>query len=430
MNINKLYELFLHSSGVSIDTRKIKPGSMFFALKGANFDGNIFASKALEEGAAYAVVDNPEIAKNANYILVSNVLNTLQELATFHRKKLGIPIIAITGTNGKTTTKELAASVLSKKYKITYTQGNLNNHIGVPLTLLSIGLDTEMAVVEMGANHIGEINQLCEIAQPDYGLITNIGKAHLEGFGSIEGIKQTKAELYRFLEKNNGHIFINGENDILLGLIKEKINFSAYGNYENSLANGTITHAEAFLEVNSQIDNKNIHIRTKLIGAYNLENVLAAICVGSYFKVAPDEIKNALENYVPGNNRSQLIEHGSNKIIMDAYNANPTSMHTSIKNFLSLKHPNKILILGDMLELGKDSHNEHQKIVDLIKNESISRIFLVGSNFCQTSINDKITCFPEVTELTKHIQNYPIKDSLCFIKGSRGVKLETILKAF
>ena len=400
---------------------------MFFALKGDNFDGNKYASSALKEGASFAIVDNPTIAVSENHILVKDSLTTLQQLATFHRDNLGIPIIAITGTNGKTTTKELCASILSQKYDTTNTQGNLNNHIGVPLTLLSMDNNTEIGVVEMGANHPGEIKALCEIAHPNYGLITNIGKAHLEGFGTIEGIKQTKSELYRYLESTNGKVFINGTNEILLQLIGKKTETISYGT-PSSKVKGIIDNAETYLSIDATIRDTSERISTKLIGNYNLENVLAAISIGDYFDVPTKKIKTALESYVPGNNRSQLVEKGSNKLIMDAYNANPTSMETSINNFLALNHQKKILILGDMLELGQDSLNEHQKIIDSLKNHKLFKIILVGDNFYQTKKHSNEISVLHISELIPVLKSNPFRSSLCLIKGSRGMKLEGILK--
>ena len=285
MVIDKLYTIFMASTGICTDTRKITEGCLFFALKGANFNGNIYAFEALAKGASKVVVDDPLVAKDDSYILVEDTLKTLQQLATYHRKKLGIPIIGITGTNGKTTTKELTSAVLSQKYKVCFTQGNLNNHIGVPLTLLSMDSDTEMGVVEMGANHPGEIKQLCDIALPDYGIITNVGKAHLEGFGSFEGVKQTKAELYHFLRSNQGSVFINGTNDMLLKLAENTPSLISYGN-ENSDVKGMVASSQPFVEVHASIGPKELHICTKLIGSYNLENILAALCIGNHFKVA------------------------------------------------------------------------------------------------------------------------------------------------
>ncbi len=400
---------------------------MFFALKGDNFDGNKYAGTALQKEASYAIVDNPAIAVSEKHILVKDSLTTLQQLATFHRDKLGMPIIAITGTNGKTTTKELCAAILSQKYDISYTLGNLNNHIGVPLTLLAMDNNMEIGVVEMGANHPGEIKALCDIAHPNYGLITNIGKAHLEGFGSVEGVKQTKSELYRYLESTNGKVFINGSNNILLQLVGNKAETISYGT-PSSKVNGIIDNNETYLSIDATIRDKSEHISTKLIGNYNLENVLAAICIGDYFDVPTKKIKTALESYVPGNNRSQLIEKGSNKLIMDAYNANPTSMETSINNFLALNHPKKIFILGDMLELGQDSFNEHQKIIDSLKNHKLFKIILVGNNFHQTKKHSNEISVLHISELISFLKSNPIQDSLCLIKGSRGMKLEEILK--
>ena len=427
MNIENLYKLFLKSKFVSTDSRKVVPGSMFFALKGDHFDGNKYASIALEKGASFAIVDNPDVVNSEKHILVKDSLKTLQQLASFHRDSLGIPIIAITGTNGKTTTKELTSAILSQKYQTTYTQGNLNNHIGVPLTLMAMDATTEIGVVEMGANHPGEIRALCEIAHPNFGLITNIGKAHLEGFGSIEGIKHTKSELYRFLEATNGKAFLNENNSILLQLIGKKLETINYAT-KTSGVNGTIFNSGTYLSVDAEIGDSTTQISTKLIGNYNLENVLAAICIGNYFNIPVSEIKVALESYIPGNNRSQLMEKGNNKIIMDAYNANPSSMETAINNILSIKHPNKILILGDMLELGADSLIEHQKVIDRLKDHSEIKIYLLGENFYQTKKHSNVISVLNMSDLISLLKVHPLQNSLCLIKGSRGMKLEEVLK--
>ena len=430
MDNEGLYNLFLSNPSVCTDTRKITRGSIFFALKGPRFDGNNFAAQALKSGAAYAIVDNPEVVSSGRFILVNNVLDALQKLAARHRKKSGLPVIAVTGTNGKTTTKELVASVLEKKYKTRSTQGNLNNHIGVPLTLLRISKEDEIGIVEMGANHPGEIASLCKIADPDYGLITNIGKAHLEGFGSFEGIKKTKAELYGHLAKKNGKIFIHNDDEVLRTLAPGALEKISYGTTSDSFMRGEIASQSPFLNLRAWFPKGLLYLRSKLIGSYNFENILAAACVGKYFNVDPLLIQEAIYNYVPGNNRSQMIIRGTNKIIMDAYNANPTSMDASIRNFIGMPGKNKCLILGDMLELGKESADEHQKIVTLFESYPFHQIFLVGRYFSGTSFSGLVKPFKTVGELAGYLRQNRIKNSLILIKGSRGLSLEKVLEAF
>ena len=430
MDNEGLYNLFLSNPSVCTDTRKITRGSIFFALKGPRFDGNNFAAQALKSGATYAVVDNPEVVSSGRFILVNNVLDALQKLAARHRKKSGLPVIAVTGTNGKTTTKELVASVLEKKYKTRSTQGNLNNHIGVPLTLLRISKEDEIGIVEMGANHPGEIASLCKIADPDYGLITNIGKAHLEGFGSFEGIKKTKAELYGHLAKKNGKIFIHNDDEVLRALVPGALEKISYGTTSDSFMRGEIASQSPFLNLRAWFPKDLLYLRSKLIGSYNFENILAAACVGKYFNVDPLLIQEAIYNYVPGNNRSQMIIRGTNKIIMDAYNANPTSMDASIRNFIGMPGKNKCLILGDMLELGKESADEHQKIVTLFESYPFHQIFLVGRYFSGTSFSGLVKPFKTVGELAGYLRQNRIKNSLILIKGSRGLSLEKVLEAF
>lgn len=427
MDIQSLYTIFRQYPNVITDSRKVVKDSLFFALKGANFNGNLFARQALNNGAAYAVVDEPGDDKDDRIILVDDVLLTLQNLSSYHRRILGIPILAVTGSNGKTTTKELTAAVLSKKFNLRYTQGNLNNHIGVPLTLLSLDESTELAVVEMGANHPGEIDFLCRIAEPDFGLITNVGKAHLEGFGSFEMVIQTKTELYRYLAEKNGHIFINAGNKYLM---EAAIDFQAkitYGTEEGVYLWGETLNSGPFLSVRAWFPSGILYINTKLIGSYNTENVLAAAAIGKYFGVDPLLIKEGLETYAPSNNRSQMIKTQSNQIIMDAYNANPSSMQASIHNFVSIDHPSKTLIIGDMLELGEYSPNEHQKIIDLVSSSPICRAFVVGELFNQCNLPEKCSGFKQVTDLAQYLTANPIIDSLILIKGSRGIGLERVL---
>lgn len=356
----KLYEIYKSHPVISTDSRTCPAGSLFFALKGENFDANAFALSALERGASYAVIDNPKYAVDKRFILVNNALETLQDLAKFHRRQLGTKIIGITGTNGKTTTKELIAAVLSQKFSTHFTQGNFNNHIGVPLTLLQLKPEHEIAVVEMGANHPGEIKMLLGIAEPDFGLITNVGKAHLEGFGSFEGVKASKAELYDFIRKGNGKIFLNVENEDLQEMacnsgFSDSENILSYGlnsDIEGKLAIGKVVSSSPLLEMECLTSEGKFILETQLIGAYNAENVLAAVAIGTYFGVSNKKIKFALENYQPQNNRSQFAQTAKNKLIVDAYNANPTSMQAAILNFAEMDAENKTLIVGDMLELG------------------------------------------------------------------------------
>ena len=368
MSINDLYELFLGNPKICTDSRSVEKGSLFFALKGDTFNGNNFAFQAIEQGAAFAIIDENPAVQDNRLILVENVLNALQDLAHYHRTQLGIPVLAITGTNGKTTTKELTTAVLSKKYKVVATKGNLNNHIGVPLTLLSMDQSTQIGIVEMGANHQGEIAELSRIASPDFGLITNVGKAHLEGFGSFEGVKKTKAELYRFVEMNHGKVFINTSNENLCSMIGtnyESINYRV--SKEGVGLEGELLQSSPHLVFQVKFPKGWLYIKTNLAGGYNLENALAAVCVGNYFGVDPLEIKGAIEAYIPSNNRSQFLKSQRNQVIMDAYNANPSSMEAALENFKTFVQKPKGVILGDMFELGETAADEHQKIVDKLE---------------------------------------------------------------
>ena len=426
MSIDEIYKLFTNYPVISTDSRKIEKGCIFFALKGDNFNGNKFAQKAISQGAALAIVDEKEF-EGENTILVNNVLETLQKLANHHRNQLNIPILGITGTNGKTTTKELIATVLSKKFKVTCTQGNLNNHIGVPLTLLAMNADTEFGVVEMGANHPGEIAELCHIANPDFGIITNIGHAHLEGFGSFEGVKKTKGELYEFIHKKNGIVFYNSDNPILEEIGSSLKNRISYGKNNASLT-GEIIQSPPFIHVKTNFTKGVLYLNSNLIGDFNFENILSAACIGNYFKVDPLQIQEAIKSYHPTNNRSQLIKRGNLRIIMDAYNANPTSMNASIISFLSNLSGNNYLILGDMLELGQYSPEEHLNIVNLIPEDLLGNTFLVGAEFVEAGKNSKLKTFANVTSLLTHLEKKPIKNGNILIKGSRGIQLEKILE--
>lgn len=427
MEIQALYQVYLSHPRITTDSRKIEDGSIFFALKGENFNGNAFASLAIENGASYAVIDEEEFAVSERMILVDNVLETLQNLARHHRQELGIPILAITGTNGKTTTKELVAKVLSEKFNIVYTRGNLNNHIGVPLTLLSLKPDTQLGVIEMGANHPGEINELCQIALPDYGMITNVGRAHLEGFGSFEGVIQTKTELYRFLEGNNGTIFINKANHILLshtGKTKQ-VGYST-GKDPESLE-GEIINADPFLELKLLFPKGWLYVKTRLVGKYNFENIMAAAAIGLHFGISPNNIASAVESYQPDNNRSQMVTTGKNKLLMDAYNANPSSMRAALVNFDQLASPKKGVILGDMLELGEDAAREHQEIVDLLLTLKLEIVFLVGLHFETCLLPGTFRHFKQSEELRSFLKEMQLSEYFLLIKGSRGMRLETII---
>ncbi|MBI9042533.1 UDP-N-acetylmuramoyl-tripeptide--D-alanyl-D-alanine ligase [Lutibacter sp.] len=416
MKIEQLHQLFTENYLIDTDTRKIRKESLFFALKGDNFNGNTFAVKAIENGAKYAIIDEAKYNIHPNTILVSNVLETLQNLANFHRKILKTTIISLTGSNGKTTSKELINAVLSRKYKTIATKGNLNNHIGVPLTLLSITPDTEIAIVEMGANHLKEIETLCKIAEPNYGFITNFGKAHLEGFGSVEGVIKAKSELYDFLRKNNEIAFINTDDKLQ---IKQSLGIKTIEFSSNEIQ---FIEANPFVKVGFQ----NSEIRSQLIGKYNFNNIAAAIAIGSYFKVSIEEIKEGIENYVPTNNRSQIIEKGTNKIILDAYNANPSSMSAALENFNQLKDNNKIVFLGDMFELGDDSAFEHQNIADLVASFNFNKVYLIGKAFSTTSAKNAFI-YDSFEAFKTSINKLTIGNATILIKGSRGMALERIL---
>jgi len=427
MTIEQLYEIFRSHPVITTDSRNIPLNSIFFALKGENFNGNKFADDALKKGAAYAIIDEPEYGTGDRFIIVENVLSCLQQLARHHRDQLKLPILAITGTNGKTTTKELIAAVLAKKFRVNFTQGNLNNHIGVPLTLLSMTSDTEFGVVEMGANHPGEIKTLCEIANPDFGIITNIGKAHLEGFGSFEGVIKTKSELYDFLREKGGKCFLNADNP-LLPKQAAKLNQISYGKSTDYFLAGEVANTDNYLVIKALFSKGWLYLKSKLVGDYNFENVLAAACVGKYFEIDPLEIQNALAEYTPANNRSQLIAKAKNTIIMDAYNANPTSMLAALNNFANIKHEQKCVILGDMLELGEVSEEEHQKIVDFIDKQRFAETFLVGKHFNNTNSPKEKKKFENVELLSNYLKTQPIENKLVLIKGSRGIHLEKILE--
>ena len=420
--IEKIYQYYSQKYLVSTDSRMIEEGCVFVALKGERFDGNDFAYKVAEENIASCVIaDRKDLPHHERLFIVDDSLTTLQELARLHREKCNIPIIGITGTNGKTTTKELTAAVLSKKYNIIYTQGNFNNHLGLPLTVLRIKPDTEMAVVEMGANHPNEIAQLCTIANPDFGIITNIGKAHLEGFGSFEGVVKTKNELYDFIRNKNGKIFVNRDNELLMEL-SNGIDSHTYGKDNKADIEANIVSSNPYLIINWEGNE----IKTNLVGDYNFENVMAAISVGCYFNIEKSLIIEALENYTPTNNRSQYIKSEKNEIVMDAYNANPVSMHHAIKNFRNISSENTLLILGDMRELGKDSEKEHQTIINLIKELKFENVMLVGEEFKKAAGTDFST-FTNVEELLAFINDNDISGKKILIKGSNSINLKSIV---
>lgn len=421
MDLTKLYHHFLSSDGVSTDTRQTLKDKLFFALKGDHFDGNQFAKEAIEKGAKYAIVDDPELRDYPRFVVVENALTTLQKLAFYHRNHLNISILAITGSNGKTTTKELVANVLSKKHQIIFSHGNLNNHIGVPLTLLRMTQSTDIGIVEMGANHKGEIAELCEIARPDYGYITNFGKAHLEGFGGVEGVIKGKSELYDFLKAHDKKIFVDAGDDIQMrkSLGGQQIKFSASEAEDYTIK---LRGAEPYVEV--EYDG-NI-IKSHLLGDYNFKNISAAICIGKYFSVENDQIKQAIESYIPDNNRSQIINKGTNKIILDAYNANPTSMMLALENFETFSADKRIAILGDMFEIGENALLEHQVIVDFLEKHPIDKAYVCGEVFDQTKVKS-VQKFKSFDMLMAVVSGINFQSSVILIKGSRGMAMERLI---
>ncbi|MBP8026805.1 MAG: UDP-N-acetylmuramoyl-tripeptide--D-alanyl-D-alanine ligase [Parabacteroides sp.] len=425
MTISDLYELYLHNPKVTTDSRNCPFGSIFFALKGENFDGNQYASKALDSGCAYAVIDNPDYITGDRTILVDNVLKTLQQLAHRHRKALGTPVIGITGSNGKTTTKELLAAVLSTKYNLLYTEGNLNNHIGVPLTLLRLNHQHEMAIIEMGASRPGDIKELADIAAPNYGIITNVGQAHLEGFGSFEGVIKTKGELYDYIRQTKGKIFIKKENEYLQPIAKG-IEQISYGTDESSFASGKVASCSPFLIFDWKQQGKIHTVETHLIGSYNLDNVLVAVAIGRYFKIPAERISRAIASYEPNNNRSQFKETERNKLIIDAYNANPSSMKAAIDNFAAMQVDTpKAVILGDMRELGETSDALHAEIAKQIEQAGFDKVYLCGEHFSSTGTS--FMHFPNIEELMSELTKNPLEGYHILIKGSRGMTLEKTL---
>lgn len=425
MTVQTIHSLFLKCSSVSIDTRKIEPNSFFVAIKGERFDANTFAKEALAKGASYVIIDNKEFYIDERTILVEDSLTALQELSKFHRHYLKIPIIALTGSNGKTTTKELINVVLAKKYKTKATFGNLNNHIGVPLTLLSFSKETEIGIVEMGANHQKEIEFLCEIAQPDYGYITNFGKAHLEGFGGVEGVIKGKSEMYNYLIANNKSVFVNLDDAIQeeKTRVMNRITFSQMNKNSNVFINKITANPFVVIETLGMV------IKSNLIGLYNANNINAAITIGNHFGVAVQDIKDAIESYVPENNRSQMLLKGSNEIILDAYNANPSSMEVALENFLQLDKSNKIVIIGDMFELGAESLEEHKAIVEKLNNHSEFQCHFVGKDFFANAIEkSNFHFYPTFEDFTKFLSATKLENQTLLIKGSRGMALERTLE--
>lgn len=426
MNIETLYKIYLQSKGVVTDTRIIQPEQLFFALKGENFNANTFASHALSIGASFAIIDQPEFKKDERCILVDDVLSTLQQLALNHRKQVNPrAVIAITGSNGKTTTKELVHAVLNTTYKTHYTKGNLNNHIGIPLTLLEMQLDTEIAVIEMGANHQNEIKSYCQYVEPTHGIITNCGKAHMEGFGGVEGIRKGKGELYDYLNENKGTVFVNGDDEILLDMLKQRNlqNAISYGCQSSNTYNSKIIIDNPFLKIQFE----NIEINSNLFGSYNYSNIMCAVAAGKYFKIENEKIKNAISSYHPENARSQVIEKNGYQLILDSYNANPTSMQHALESFAKFSDKKKIVILGDMFELGDASAKEHQFIADVCEQLNFDKIVLVGNKFSKTKTSDQTIKFLTSEEAQSWFKEQNFSGSEILLKGSRSMKMEKVI---
>jgi len=426
MEIKELYQLFLQSAGVTTDTRKIEANQLYFALKGGNFNGNTFSKIALEQGATYSIVDEAEHQYNDHCILVEDVLHTLQKLANYHLKQvLPKAVIGITGSNGKTTTKELVHAVLATTYKTHYTKGNLNNHIGIPLTLLDMEADTEIAVIEMGANHQKEIASYCAYAEPTHGIITNCGKAHLEGFGGLEGVRKGKGELYDYLKVCNGTIFVNSDDVVLLNMLEERAfeHYISYGKSHTATYYSDILVDNPFLKIHFE----DLEINSHLFGSYNYSNIMCAIAVGKYFNVSNEAIKAAIEAYNPTNARSQMIAKNGYHLILDAYNANPTSMQHALESFAKSLDKKKIVILGDMFELGADAAREHQYIADLCTQLQLDTIVLVGQEFQKTSTPEQVLKFAEVVQAQKWFSQQDFSGAEILLKGSRGMMMEQVI---
>lgn len=433
MNIEQLYQIFRKSSGVCTDSRAIQPGTLFFALKGETFDGNLFAMKAVESGASYAVVDDSSLPSHERLILVDDVLLTLQQLARHHRRELSLPIIGITGTNGKTTTKELISRVLMTEYRTSFTQGNLNNHIGVPLTLLKMDEKTQIGVVEMGASAPGEIAALTAICEPDYGIVTNVGKAHLLGFGSFEGVVRTKGELYDYLKKSDGTVIYNIDNPDLCSMIEERepVKSIPYGLKYEDASLLPVTSDNPYMRI--RLESGEV-IETRLVGSYNADNVMAALAIGKLFFIDARASYEAIRNYLPTNNRSQLVEGKYNKIIIDAYNANPTSMRAALSNFAVMDKRLSAMVIGDMLELGDESQNEHKSILEFISSMNADFLFFVGKEYKEAarSFDDimlKARFFDTSADLKDYLIANPLKDHTVLVKGSRGTCVEKVVEA-
>lgn len=431
MSIPELYQYYLSFPNICTDTRKIERNSLFFALRGENFDANAFAEQALEKGAAYAVIDNPDFKKSEKYLLVEDSLSTLQQLARYHRQQLKIPVIGLTGSNGKTTTKELINSVLSQKFKTLATKGNLNNHIGVPLTLLEIGNDVELAIVEMGANHQKEIELLCSICEPTHGLITNIGKAHLEGFGGIEGVKKGKGELYDFLQAHQGTVFVNDDSPALNEMLKTRnfVKLVKYGTDASNQVMGELLSNEPYLKIRWTYPRGTFEVQSQLTGIYNFENILGAIAIGLDFDLSPAQINAGISNYAPKNNRSQISKTEKNTVIGDYYNANPSSMVLAIDNIAQLKATKKVLILGDMFEVGESTAQEHLNVIRKALAYPFTQVIFIGKHFKEAS-SDTINAlfFTDTDEAYNHLKHQRIEDSLVLVKGSRGMRLEKLME--
>ncbi len=428
METSQIYQLFLSQPQISIDSRSPEKNSLFFALKGENHDANDFAAEALKNGASYAVVDNPEVAITDRYILVNDVLETLQQLALLHRQRFNIPVLAITGSNGKTTTKELVAAVLSKKYNTLFTKGNLNNHIGLPLTLMQLNSNHQIAVIEMGANHIGEIDTLCRIALPTFGLITNIGHAHLEGFGSFEGVLAAKTELYEFIRQQLGKVFVNAGDGLLM---KHAANISmvTYGLNLKADYSAELMESHPFLTLKCTENCTNFEVRTQLAGNYNATNISAAVCIGRYFGVAVIDVVEAIAAYIPANNRSQIINTGKNHLILDAYNANPSSMVVALENFIQQPGRPKMCILGDMLELGSYTDEEHKNIQELTLKSEFDRLIFVGEYFYRhKSGHPNCNYFIDTQQAKEWLAQKQFSGFNILIKGSRKIQLESLVE--
>lgn len=436
----QLYQLYKKHPVISTDTRKITPGSLFFALKGEKFDANTFAEQAVASGAAYAVIDNPEYQKGDQYLLVEDVLVALQDLARYHRRQLTIPVIGLTGTNGKTTTKELINAVLSQHFNTYATQGNLNNHIGVPLSILSINASHEAAVIEMGANHQKEIELLCTISQPSHGLITNVGKAHLEGFGGVEGVKKGKGELYDYLKASGGVTFVNSDSADLMAMQYDRSlkNVTFYGSIDlANLVSGQLIENSPYLTLQwtNNATGKSYEVKSQLTGAYNLDNILAAICIGVYFKLSPEEINAGISGYQPKNNRSQITQTATNTLICDYYNANPSSMAVAIENLGKIEANHKVLVLGDMFEMGQESAAEHEAIIKKAMETSVDERIFIGSEFASQksevgSRKPEAIFYSSVEEAISGLKASPVRNSTVLIKGSRGMALERLVELF